>query len=162
MAAYLTLPVLWFSPFESLGDINSKDPCKVNTGYLIPETAVIPCIVLFCDILILFLACLRNNKPSVLSTFTLSKPSFYTSRVSMFYNADRSAVIILTRLQSKSQYKCSNISVNSPWKIFLLRNLSQKLDHFGCITLHNLRKTSWSLSLLKEQSWLAKSQCNSP
>ena len=115
-----------------------------------------------CDILILFLACPRNNKPSVLSTFTLSKPSFYTSRVSMFYNADRSAVIILTRLQSKSQYKCSNISVNSPWKIFLLRNLSQKLDHFGCITLHNLRKTSWSLSLLKEQSWLAKSQCNSP
>ena len=62
----------------------------------------------------------------------------------MFYNAVRSAVIILTRLQSKAQYKCSNISVNSPWKIFLLRNLSQKLDHFGRITLHNLIKTSWS------------------
>ena len=72
LAAYLTLPALRSSPFESLGDINNKDPCEVNTGYLIPETAVIPCIVLFCDILILFLACPRNNKPSVLSPFTLS------------------------------------------------------------------------------------------
>ena len=139
LAAYLTMPVLRSSPFESLGDINNKDPCEVNTGYLIAETAIIPCIVLFSDILILFLAYQEII-------------SFYTLRVSMFYNAVGSVVIILTRLQSKAQYKCSNISVNSPWKIFLLRNLSQKLDHFGCITLHNLRKTSWSLSLLKEQS----------
>ena len=47
LAAYLTLPALRSSPFESLGDINNKDPCEVNTGYLIAETAVIPCIVLF-------------------------------------------------------------------------------------------------------------------
>ena len=32
------------------------DPCEVNTGNLIAETAVIQCIVLFSDILILFLA----------------------------------------------------------------------------------------------------------
>ena len=56
LAAYLTMPVLRSSPFESLADINNKDPCEVNTGYLIAETAIIPCIVLFSDILILFLA----------------------------------------------------------------------------------------------------------
>ena len=44
------------SPFESLGDINNKDTCEVNTGDLIAETAVIQSIVLFSDILILFLA----------------------------------------------------------------------------------------------------------
>ena len=49
---YLTTPVLRSSPFESLGDINNKDPCEVNTGYLIAETTIIPCIVLFSDILI--------------------------------------------------------------------------------------------------------------
>jgi len=75
----------------------------------------------------------------------------------MFYNAVRSEVIILTRLWSKAQCKCSHISINSPWKIFLLWNLSQKLYHFGRITPHYPRKTSWSLSLLKEQSWLDKS-----
>ena len=56
LAAYLTLPVLRSSTFKSLGDINNKDPCEVNTGDLIAETAVIPCIVLFSSILILFLA----------------------------------------------------------------------------------------------------------
>ena len=56
----------------------------------------------------------------------------------------------------------SYISVHSPRKIILLRNLSQTLHHSGRITSHNLRKTIWSLSLFKEQSWLAKSQCNSP
>ena len=56
LAAYLTIPVLRSSPFESLGDINNKDPCEVNTGYLIAETAIIPSIVLLSDILILFLA----------------------------------------------------------------------------------------------------------
>ena len=56
LAAYLTIPVLRSSPFESLGDINNKDPCEVKTGYLIAETAMIPCTVLFSDILILFLA----------------------------------------------------------------------------------------------------------
>ena len=70
LAAYLTLPALRSSPFKSLGDINNKDPCEVKTGYLIAETAVIPCIVLF--FFILFLACPRNNKPSVLRQFTLS------------------------------------------------------------------------------------------
>ena len=56
LAAYLTMPVLQSSPFESLGDINNKDPCEVNTGYLIAETAIIPCTVLLSDILTLFLA----------------------------------------------------------------------------------------------------------
>ena len=56
LIAHLTLPVLRSSPFESLGDISNKDPCEVNTGDLIAETAVIQCIVLFSDILILFLA----------------------------------------------------------------------------------------------------------
>ena len=72
LAAYLTLPVLRSSPFESLGDINNKDPCEVNTGDLIAETAVIPCIVLFSDILIVIFSLPRNNKPGVLSAFTLS------------------------------------------------------------------------------------------
>jgi len=73
LAAYLTVPVLRSSPFESLGDINNKDPCEVNTGDLIAEvTAVIPCIVLFSDILILIFSLSRNNKPGVLSAFTLS------------------------------------------------------------------------------------------
>ena len=34
--------------------VNNKDPCEVNRGDLIAETAVIPCIVLFSDILILY------------------------------------------------------------------------------------------------------------
>ena len=55
LVAFLTLPVLR-SPFESLGDVNNKDPCEVNRGDLIAETAAIPRLVLFSDILILFLA----------------------------------------------------------------------------------------------------------
>ena len=54
LAAYLTLPVLRSSPFESLGDINNKDPCEVNTGDLIADTAVIPCFVLFSDLIVTF------------------------------------------------------------------------------------------------------------
>ena len=38
------------------GNLKKFPVCEVNTGYLIAETAIIPCIVLFSDILILFLA----------------------------------------------------------------------------------------------------------
>ena len=47
LAAYLTLPVLWSSFYDSLEDVYNKDPREVNRGDLIAETAVIPCIVLF-------------------------------------------------------------------------------------------------------------------
>ena len=111
--------------------------------------------ILWCGVLNVCNALSRVNEFVVLGTVvgncTEKKKigNFYAVSVSMFYNAVRSAVIILTWLRSKAQLKCSHISVHSPREIFLLRNLPQTLYHSGRITLHNLRKTIWSYHCLK-------------
>ena len=77
LVAYLTFPVLRSSPFESLGDVNNKDPCEV-----IAETAVILCILLLIsDILILFLAYQEITSPVFQARSHCPQPSFYTFSV---------------------------------------------------------------------------------
>ena len=70
LAAYLTLPALRSSPFESLGRYKQQRPMRGQ--YRIPHCRNC-CNSMYCAIFfILFLACPRNNKPSVLRQFTLS------------------------------------------------------------------------------------------